>query len=68
MLRHLYGRFIKKLLRKFQKPPHFYPTRFSELNYVQQVHSIKTRKYSISVRRPYIWNSFLSPEEKQYYA
>ena len=53
---------------KFQKPPHFYPTRFSELNYVQPVHSIKTRKYSISIRRPYIWNSFLSPEEKQYYA
>ena len=50
---------------KFQKPSHFYSTRFSKLNYVQPIHNIKTCKYLISIRRPYIWNSFLTPEEKQ---
>ena len=49
-------------LSRFQKPSHFYPTRFSELNYVQPIHNIKTSKYSISIREPY---SFLSHEEKQ---
>ena len=52
-------------LSRFQKQSHFYPTRFSKLNYVQPIHSIKTSKYSISVRGTYIWNSFLSHEEKQ---
>ena len=52
-------------LSRFQKPSHSYPARFSELNYVQPTHNIKTSKYSISIRGPYIWNSFLSFEEKQ---
>ena len=52
-------------LSRFQKPSHSYPTRFSELNYVQPTSKIKTSKYSISIRGPYIWNSFLSSEEKQ---
>ena len=50
-------------LSRFQKPSHSYPTRFSV--YVQPTHNIKTSKYSISIRGPYIWNSFLSSEEKQ---
>ena len=50
---------------RFQKPSHSYPTRFSKLNYVQPMHNIKMSKYSISIRNPYIWNSFLSSEEKQ---
>ena len=37
-------------LSMFQKPSHFYPTRFSELNYVQPVHNIKTSKYSIQLK------------------
>ena len=41
------------------------PTRFSELNYVQPICNIKTCKYSISIRGPYIWNIFLSSEEIQ---
>ena len=53
------------LLSRFQKPSHSYSTRFSELNYAQPTHNIKTSKYSISIRGPYIWNSFLSSEEKQ---
>ena len=52
-------------LSRFQKPSHSYPTRFSELNYVQPTCKIKTSKYSILIIGPYIWNSFLSFEEKQ---
>ena len=52
-------------LSRFQKPYHFYPTKFSELNHIKPIHDIKTSKYWFSVRGPYIWNSFLSPEEKQ---
>ena len=29
-------------LSRFQKPYHFYPTRFSELNYLQPIHNFKT--------------------------
>ena len=52
-------------LSRFQKSYYFYPTRFSELNYLQPFHNIKRSKYSILIRGPYIWNNFLSPEEKQ---
>ena len=52
-------------LSRFQKPSHSYPTRFSEFNYVQPTRKIKTSKYSNSFRGPYIWNKFLSSEEKQ---
>ena len=52
-------------LLRFQKPSHSYPTRFSEYNYTQPTRNIKMGKYSISIRGPYIWNSFLSFEEKQ---
>ena len=45
-------------LLKFQKPSHSYPARFLELNYVQPIHNN-------SIREPYIWNAFLSSEEKQ---
>ena len=38
---------------------------YSKLNYVQPIHNIKSSKYSISIRGPYIWNIFLSSEEKQ---
>ena len=41
-------------LSRLQKPCHFCPTRFSELNYVQPVHNIKTSKFSISIRGSYI--------------
>ena len=51
-------------LSRFQKPSHFYPTRFSELNYVQPIHNIKKNKYSILIRVPYIRNNFLSPGEE----
>ena len=50
---------------RFQKPSHSYLTGFSGCNYVQPIHNIKTSKYLISIRGPYICNSFLSSEEKQ---
>ena len=70
MPRHLCISLIQKLFRiyffsRFQKSSYSYPTRFSELRYVQPTQKIKTSKYSISITKPYIWNSFLSSEEKQ---
>ena len=70
MSRHLCIRLIQKLLQifffqGFKNRLNFYPTKFSELNYVQPTDKIKTSKYSISIRGLYIWNSFLSSEEKQ---
>ena len=53
------------LFSRFQKPSHSYPTRFLELNYIQPTRKTKTSKYSISIRGPYISDSFLSLEEKQ---
>ena len=52
-------------LLRFQKTSHFYPTKFSELNYVQTIYNIITSKYSISIREPYMRNSYLNPEKKQ---
>ena len=52
-------------LSRFQKQSHFYAARFSKMNYVQPIHNIKTSKYSTSVSGTYIWNSFLTHEEKQ---
>ena len=52
-------------LSRFQKTVSFYPTRFSKLNLVQLIPDLKTSKYLISIRRSYIWNSFLIPEEKE---
>ena len=70
MLQHSCIMLIKKtaaniFLSMFLKPSYSYNTRFLELNYVQPIHNVKTSKYSISIRGPYIWNSFLSAEEKQ---
>ena len=48
-------------LSRLQKPSHFYQTRF----YVLLIHDIKTSKHSISIREPYIWNSFLGAKEKK---
>ena len=68
MLRHLCIRLIKKLQQTFfiqaSKTVSFLS--YSKLNYVQPIHNIKSSKYSISIRGPYIWNIFLSSEEKQF--
>ena len=56
---------LNVFLSRFQKQYHYYPIRFSELNYVQLIHNIRTSNHSVSFRGPYIWNSFPSLEEKQ---
>ena len=43
--------FNKANQTRFQKPSHFHPTRFWELNFVQPVHDTETRKYLISIGR-----------------
>ena len=52
-------------LRKFRKPSHSYPTRFSHLNYVKPIPKLNKCKYRISYRGPFIWNNFLSTTDKQ---
>ena len=58
----------QKLLRMFFFPDfknHIIFTQLDSWNYIQPIHNIKPVKYSISIRGAYIWNSFLSPREKQ---
>ena len=45
-------------LSRFQKQSYPYPTRFSELNYVQPIHNIKAGKHSILIRGPWLDCSF----------
>ena len=44
----------------FKKPLHKYPTHFSHNNVGLKKCSLKITKYSISFRRPKIWNEFLN--------
>ena len=71
MSRHFCIRLIQKLLRIF-----FFRGFKNRLililldsrnltTYNQPTTLKRVNKYSISIRRPYIWSSFLSPEEKQ---
>ena len=45
-------------------PIHQYPTKFSKANFSVKRFTLRGTKYSISVRRPKIWNEFLTNEEK----
>ena len=47
----------------FEKPTHKYPTQFSETNFKYKKYSLTSTKQSIFVRRPKIWNEFLTKEE-----
>ena len=49
----------------FEKPTQKYPTQFSETNSKYRKYSLTITKHSISVRRPKIWNEFLTKEEKE---
>ena len=49
----------------FEKPTHKYHTKFSEINFKYKKSSLTSRKHSISVRGPNIWNEFLTKEEKE---
>ena len=52
-------------LRKFRKPSHLYPTRFSHLNYVKPTPKLNKYNYGISYRGPFIWNNFLGTADKE---
>ena len=52
-------------LSKFKKPSHLYPTRFSNVNYIKPTYKVNKCKFRISVRRPYVWNEFLTQTEKE---
>ena len=41
-----------------------YPTKFSKANFSVKRFTLRSTKYSISVRGPKIWNDFLTNEEK----
>ena len=48
-----------------EKPVYQYPTQLSKTNFILKKFSMSTTKYSISYRRPKIWNDFFTNEEKQ---
>ena len=52
-------------LSKFKKPSHLYPTRFSNVNYINPTYKLNKCKFWISVRGPYLWNEFLTQTEKE---
>ena len=52
-------------LSKFKKPSHLYPTRFFNVNYIKPTYKLNKCKFQISVRRPYLWNEFLTQTEKE---
>ena len=47
-----------------QKPEHKFPTKFSSLNYILRKDSFANSRFSISFRRPKLWNEILNKEEK----
>ena len=49
----------------FKKPSHNYPTNFSHNNFSLKKCSLDSTKYSISFRKPKLWNDFLNTDEKQ---
>ena len=52
-------------LNKVTRPSHLYPTRFSQLSYTKPTHKLSTRKYKTSIRRPYIWNEYLTKKKEK---
>ena len=54
--------FLSKFTKLIFTKSHIYPTRFSQINYA---HKLNRCKYRILIRRPYIWNEFLSNKEKE---
>ena len=45
---------------RFQRPCHSYPTSFSESSYSLPARNLKKNKFTISIRGPLLWNSFLT--------
>ena len=47
-----------------KNPVHQYPTQFLKDNFSVKMVSLRSTKYSASIRRPSIWNELLTNEEK----
>ena len=52
-------------LDKLTKPSHLYLTSFSQLNYTKPTHKLNRCKYRTSIRRPCIWNEYVTKKEKE---
>ena len=48
-----------------KRPNHKYPTTFSNLNYNIKKYFLKSIKYSVSYRRPTLWNTTLDKRDKE---
>ena len=48
---------------KFLRPSHYYPTSFSQNNYIVPSFKLTKSKYKITVRAPKLWNVILNIEE-----
>ena len=59
-----YGINPRICLPKFREADHQYPTRFSQNSFYYKRSSCKTTSFAITLRRPTIWNNFLSQHEK----
>ena len=47
-----------------EQPKHRYTTKFSNFNFSVRPYSLKSTKFSISLRGPKLWNDFLDTGEK----
>ena len=54
----------KKFNDIIKKPIHQYPIQFSKDNFSAKKFSIRSTKYSVSIRGSKIWNEFITNKEK----
>ena len=59
-----YGKNPRIFFPKFREVDHQYPARFSHNSFCYKRSAGKTTSFTITLRGPAIWNSFLSPHEK----
>ena len=59
-----YGINTRIFLTKFREVDYQYPTRFSRISFCYKRSACKTTSFAMTLRRPRIWNSFLSHYEK----
>ena len=59
-----YGKNPRIFLPKFHEVDHQYPTRFSRNSFCYKRFAYQTSSFAITLRRPSIWNNFLSQHEK----
>ena len=59
-----YGINPRIFLHKFREEDHQYPRRYSQNSFYFKKFACTTTNFAITLRRPTIWNSFLSQHEK----